>query len=266
MKKPKVLIFSGYGFNCEEELAFAFDAAGAMADIVHVNDVIDAPSVIKKYQIFAYPGGVAYGDDTGSGNAYAGKVRNHLWKEVEHFVAGDHLVIGICNGFQVLVNLGLLPAIGGRYGTRQVALLPNASARYTVRWVDVRNESTSPWLTGVGTIMLPIAHGEGKMYMKPKTLEALEKKHMVALRYIQGEICDYQKLPANPTGTIADIAGITDESGRVFGLMPHPERAMFFTQLPHWTSLKEGYVRQGRPLPAEGPGMHIFRNAVTYFK
>ena len=265
MKKPKTLIFSGYGFNCEEELSYAFTQAGGEADIIHVNDLIDRPTLLTRYQILAFPGGFAYGDDTGSGNAYASKVRNHLWEEVENFVTGDHLVIGICNGFQVLVNLGLLPAMGGKYGTREVALLPNESARYTVRWVDVKSESNSPWLSGVQTLMLPIAHGEGKMSMSSKTLKELEKKNMIALRYVQGEICDYQKLKANPTGTISDIAGITDESGKVFGLMPHPERAMFFTQLPHWTHLKETYLRVGAKLPEVGPGAAIFINAVKYF-
>jgi phosphoribosylformylglycinamidine synthase subunit PurQ / glutaminase len=265
MKKPRTLIFSGYGFNCEEELGFAFDQAGASSHIVHINDVIDAPEMLKQYQILAFPGGFAYGDDTGSGAAYASKVKNHLWKYIDRFVHGDGLVIGICNGFQVLVNLGLLPAIRGAYGVRQVALLPNESTRYTVRWTDVKNESTSPWLLGVDRLMLPIAHGEGKMYMNAKTLAYIKKHKMVALRYVQGEICDYQKLPANPTGTIDDIAGITDSSGRVFGLMPHPERAILFTQLPHWTKLKEDYVRIGRPLPVEGPGMVIFKNAVKYF-
>lgn len=250
LRHINVLVFSGYGLNSEEELAFAFTLAGARARIEHINDLISTPSKLKRYQIIAFPGGFAYGDDTGSGNAYAAKVRNHLWDRIHSFISGDRLVLGVCNGFQILVHLGL-------FG--QVALLPNDSMRYTVRWTDVRNESDSPWLTGVTELMLPIAHGEGKLY-------APKMNGMIALRYVHGEICDYQNIPANPTGTADNICGITDGTGKIFGLMPHPERAMFFTQLPHWTYLKEKLVRAGKPVPKEGPGLAIFRNAVRYFQ
>jgi phosphoribosylformylglycinamidine synthase subunit PurQ / glutaminase len=265
MTKPKVLVFSGYGFNCEEELASAFALAGARADIVHVNDLIDQPKKLKEYQVVAFPGGFAYGDDTGSGNAYARKVRNHLWEHMRSFLSGDRLVLGVCNGFQVLVNLGLVPAIAKNYGHQEVALLPNDSARYMVRWTDVESVSASVWLTGISTLSLPIAHGEGKLYAPAKVLEYMKKNGMIALRYVAGDICTYLDLPANPTGTIENIAGITDETGKVLGLMPHPERAIFFTQLPHWTFLKEQLARENKPIPVEGPGMAIFRNAVAHF-
>lgn len=132
---PKVLVLTGYGINCDEETKFAFEKAGASADLIHVNDLIDNPSRLKDYQIVAFPGGFSYGDDTGSGNALAWKIRNHLG--VERFVNDDKLVIGICNGFQVLVNLGLLPALDKQYGQRQAALVHNESARYYDRWVDL---------------------------------------------------------------------------------------------------------------------------------
>jgi phosphoribosylformylglycinamidine synthase subunit PurQ / glutaminase len=164
-----------------------------------------------------------------------------------------------------LVNLGLVPAIAKRYGQQEVALLPNDSARYMVRWTDVESHSRSPWLTDVTTLSLPIAHGEGKLYAPPKTLEYMKKKGMIALRYIAGDICTHLQLPANPTGTVENITGITDETGKVLGLMPHPERAILFTQLPHWTYVKEKLVRENKPIPVEGPGMAIFRNAVGYF-
>lgn len=265
MMKPRVLIFSGYGLNCEEETQFAFATAGAVADIVHINDLIENKSLLKKYQILAFPGGFAYGDDTGSGNAYGWKVKNHLWTEIEQFVKGDHLIIGICNGFQVIVNLGLLPALQFRYGGRQVALLHNATARYVDRWVDLKNESTSPWLTGIDTFMAPIAHGEGKFYANDITLKYLKDKKLIALRYIKGEICNHQNLPENPTGTLENIAGITDESGKILGLMPHAERALLFTHLPHWPYLKEKLKREGKPIPKFGPGLQLFKNAVRYF-
>jgi phosphoribosylformylglycinamidine synthase len=265
VKKPKVLIFSGYGLNCEEEAKFAFETAGATADIIHINDLIKNKKLIHQYQMLTFPGGFAYGDDTGSGNAYGQKVKNHLWHEIEKFISGDHLVIGICNGFQIIVNLGLLPAIKFNYGSRQIALLHNESARYVDRWVDLKNESSSPWLSGIDTFTCPIAHGEGKLYADSKTLAYLSKKKLIALRYIKGEICKYQSLPANPTGTLEDIAGITDESGKILGLMPHAERAMFFTQLPHWPLLKEKYKREGKQIPTYGPGLQLFKNSVGYF-
>lgn len=245
--KPNVLVFSGYGLNCEEETAFAFRLAGGSPDIIHINDLIASPGKIRRYQIIAIPGGFSYGDDTGAGNAYARKLNHHIGKELWKYIDGDRLVIGICNGFQILVALGFL--------FPRVALLPNDSGRYTVRWVDLRVENTTPWLTGITTLFLPIAHGEGKLYAEVTTLTAMKRSGHIAMRYTNG----------NPTGTVDNIAGLTDESGRILGLMPHPERAIFFTQLPHWTYLKEKYQREGKPIPKYGPGLKIFQNAVNYF-
>lgn len=266
MKIPKVLVFSGYGLNCEEETQHAFELACGKADIVHINDLIDGRFQLKNYQILAFPGGFAYGDDTGSGNAYANKLRNHLGKELEEFVKRDTLIVGICNGFQIIVNLGLLPALNYQYGKRETALLHNSSARYVDRWVDVKIQNSSPWLKNIKSFSVPIAHGEGRFYTSEKTLQLLKKKKLIALRYIEGEICEYQNLPSNPNGALEDIAGITDESGRIFGLMPHPERAMFFTQLPHWPLLKEKLKREGKKFPEYGPGLQIFKNAIQYFQ
>lgn len=266
MIKPKVLIFSGYGLNCEEETKFSFEQAGGEADIVHINDLIKTKSLLKKYQIIAFPGGFSYGDDTGSGNAYASKLRNTLWEEIVSFVEHDTLTIGICNGFQIIVNLGLLPALDNNYGERSTALLPNSNARYTVRWVDVKVINKSPWLAGIKNLSLPIAHGEGRFFVKAKTLKRLKKQKQIALRYVKGEICKYQNLKPNPNGSLFYIAGITDPSGRILGMMPHPERAISFTQLPNWTYLKEKYVRVGKKIPNTGPGLQIFKNAVNYFK
>jgi phosphoribosylformylglycinamidine synthase subunit PurQ / glutaminase len=265
MGKPRVLVFSGYGLNCEEETKFAFDQAGGDAEIVHVNDLIAGLKKLSDYQIMAVPGGFSYGDDTGSGKAFANKLRNHLWADLEAFVRRDTLTIGICNGFQILSNLGLLPAIDSHYGERQAALVHNDSARYTVRWVDLRIDNDSPWLKGIKDLSVPIAHGEGKLMVEPEVLEHLLEKKLIALTYTRGEICEFQDLPVNPNGSTAEIAGITDESGRVLGLMPHPERALFFTQLPHWTTLKSQLDRSGRKLPESGPGAQLFQNAVRYF-
>ncbi|HLD81375.1 MAG TPA: phosphoribosylformylglycinamidine synthase I [archaeon] len=266
MPKPSVLVLSGYGLNCEEETRHAFETAGAAAEIVHVNDLIDGRKRLNDYQVLAFPGGFSYGDDTGSGNAFANRLRNHLWSEVEEFVRQENLVIGICNGFQILSNLGLLPALGGSYGARQVALEHNDSARYLNRWVDLKFEGNGPWTEGVEALSVPIAHGEGRFYADEKTLALLNRKKLVAARYVKGEICDYQSLPFNPNGALEDIAGITDETGRVLGLMPHPERAIHFTHNPMWTLLREKLRREGKKMPEFGPSLKIFKNAVEYFK
>ncbi len=267
MNKPKVLIFSGYGLNSEEETKFGFDISGGNAEIVHINDLIAGKKKLSDYQIFAVPGGFAYGDDTGAGNGFANRMRNHLWKDILKFIADGKLIIGICNGFQVLVNLGLLPALNNKYGKRELGLMPNEFPRYTVRFVDLKAENNqSPWIKDIKSLSIPVANGEGKLYANEKTLKEINKKNLIAFRYYRGEMCEYLDLPASPNGSINDIAGLTDESGRVLGLMPHPERALFFTQLPNWPNLKEKYLRSGKKLPEFGPGLQIFKNGVNYFK
>ena len=265
--KPKTLVFSGYGLNCEEETKYAFETAGSVADIVHINDLIDGRIKLSDYQILAIPGGFSYGDDTGSGNAYSNRLRNHLWSDLLKFIKQDKLIIGICNGFQILVNLGLLPAINKNYGVRTVALMPNDSVRYTVRFVELKKEkgNKSPWVKGIDNFSIPIAHGEGKFFADKDVLRELNRKKMIAFRYFKGEACRYLNLEANPNGSLEDIAGITDETGRILGLMPHPERALFFTQMPNWPLLAEQYKRLVKKLPQEGPGVSIFRNGINYF-
>lgn len=265
MKRPNTLIFSGYGINCEEETKFAFDSAGANTDIVHVNDLIRNKKLLNKYQILAFPGGFSYGDDTGAGNAYANKIKNNLSNELNVFIKKGGLVIGICNGFQILSNLGLLPALKREYGKRQAALTSNNNARYTVRFTDLKVENDSPWLKNIKFLSAPIAHGEGKFFVEDNILRDLKKKNMIALRYYPGETANYQSLDKNPNGSLDDIAAITDESGLILGMMPHPERAMFMHQLPHFQLLKEISKTQKITLPHEGPGMQIFKNAVEYF-
>lgn len=257
MTKAKVLVLAGYGLNCEEETAYAFELAGGQADIVHVNDLIDGAKSFKNYQILVFPGGFSYGDDTGAGKAFANRIRNNLWEETESFIKKDRLVIGICNGFQIMVSLGW-------FG--QVALTHNQTARYLVRWVDLEVKNESPWLRNIKNISLPIAHGEGKFFASPGILAGLEKKKLIALKYVKGEMCEHQNLSANPNGSLKDIAGITDKTGRIFGLMPHPERAIFFHHLPNWPLLKEQYQRSGKKLPQFGPGLQIFKNGVGYSK
>ena len=247
---------SGYGLNCEEETKFAFERAGAKADIVHINDLIAKKKSLKDYDILAFPGGFSYGDDTGSGKAYANKMKNHLVKELEEFVDRDTLTIGICNGFQIVTNLGLLP--GG--------LMHNSGGFYIDRWVDMEVKGSSPWLTGIKKISLPIAHGEGRYTIESEQYKEMKRIGQIAFTYVKGEICKFQNLKANPNGAMHDIAGVLGYNGRVLGLMPHPERGMFFHHRPDWQLQKEIAKRKGKSLPKDGPGFQIFKNAVNYFK
>ncbi|MBI3380134.1 phosphoribosylformylglycinamidine synthase subunit PurQ [Candidatus Gottesmanbacteria bacterium] len=263
--KPKVLIFSGYGFQSEEETKLGFELAGANVDIVHINDLIENLYHLSDYQILAFPGGFSYGDDTGSGNAYANKLKNHLWEDMQNFVMKDKLIIGICNGFQVLVNLGFVPAFGSKYGERTVALVHNESSRLICRWVDMKVITNSPWLINMTTFSAPIAHGEGKFYAPADILDKLHKKKLVAIKYTKGNIANYQDYPVNPNGSIDDIAGIIDESGRILGLMPHPERGIFSFQRPDFGFIKESCKRRGEKIPKFSDSIQIFINAVNYF-
>ena len=245
---------SGYGLNCEEETKFAFEWAGGEADIVHINDLIKNPKMLSQYQILVFPGGFSYGDDTGSGKAYANKFKNHLAKELKEFLSRDTLIIGICNGFQIMTNLEILP--GG--------LAQNKNGKYLDRWVDLKVTGKSPWLTGIKKISLPIAHGEGLYVISEKEHKKMKDEGEIAFIYEKGEICKFQNLEKNPNGANYDIAGVLAYNGRVLGLMPHPERAMFFHQSPLWHVKKTG--APSNTLTMEGKGLQIFKNAVNYFR
>lgn len=260
------MVLSGYGLNCEEETATAFELAGGKADIVHINDLIEEKKKLIRYQILAIPGGFSYGDDTGSGKAYANKLKNHLKNQLSDFARRDKLIIGICNGFQILTNFGLLPG----------ALTFNDFPRYTARWVDLRIEKTafsasrpsspsSPWLVGLTRLSLPIAHGEGKYFAPQKTLAIMKKSGQIAAKYCKGEISRAMNLPPNPNGSLLDIAMVTSPEGKILGTMPHPERAVFFNQHPLWTLTKEKLIRAGKPIPKYGPALRLFKNAINYF-
>ena len=250
----KALVVTGYGLNCEVETLRAFTLVGCKGAIIHLNDLISRPDILKQYNTLAFPGGFSYGDDTGSGRAYGNEIKNNLQKELKSFVKRDTLTIGICNGFQILTQIGLLP------GT----LLHNKQARYIDRWVDLKIDSKSPWLKGITKISLPVAHGEGRYYIDEKGAKKLTRDGAIVGRYYKGEISTFTSLPANPNGSQDDIAGVTAYSGRVLGLMPHPERAVTFLQLPHWTYLKETVYTKNK-LPNAGPGIAIFKNAAKYF-
>ncbi|MFA4815102.1 MAG: phosphoribosylformylglycinamidine synthase I [Candidatus Gracilibacteria bacterium] len=266
---PKVLIFAGYGLNCEEETRFVFEKAGAEGDIVHVNDLIDGRKKLDDYQILAFPGGFSYGDDTGSGNAYANKVRYNLWDDLLKFIQQDKLIIGICNGCQILANLGLVPALGGRYGDRQMALMHNNTARYECRWVDMKVQSQKcVWTRGMDRLRCPVSHGEGRFYAEPEIIQALNAQDQVAFRYVKEDGSPAnQEFPFSPNGAVEDIAAVCDGSGKILAIMPHPERNWSPYNQDDWTLTQEKVKRGLLPsLPEEGPGMKIFENGVRYFQ
>jgi phosphoribosylformylglycinamidine synthase I len=252
MKKRaiKIMVLAGYGLNCEEETKFAFESVGGVADIVHINDLISSPKMLQDYQILAFPGGFSYGDDTGSGKAYANKFKNHLSRELKEFLDRDTLIIGICNGFQIITNLGILPG----------ALTYNKGGKYIDRWVDLNVQGRSPWLTGIKKLSVPIAHGEGCYVIPKKEYLQMKKKKQIAFNYENGPICKFQNLEANPNGANYDIAGVLAYNGRVLGMMPHPERAMFVYQSPLWQKNKKTIKVK------DGEGLQIFKNAINYFR
>jgi phosphoribosylformylglycinamidine synthase len=267
MATPRALVLTGYGINCDWETAFAFEKAGAKARRVHINDLIDGHDKLDRYQILSFPGGFSYGDDISSGKVLANRVRTHLAEAITRFNDGGGLIIGICNGFQVVVKYGLLGSPEGPTQEQGSTLTYNDSNRYEDRWVHLHPEGNGCVFTrGIQELYLPVAHGEGKFFTDPQTLEGLEAAGCVVLRYAdeEGEPAE-GRFPWNPNGSLNDIAGVSDPTGRLFGLMPHPERHLHFTQHPHWPRIADAYRREGRPLPEEGHGMAIFRNAVTYF-
>ncbi len=265
MVKARAVILSGYGLNCEEETLHAFNHCGIDGNIVHINDLIENPKALDEYQILAIPGGFSYGDDTGSGNAFAQKMKLAIWDELKSFIERDSLTIGICNGCQILVNLGLVPALNA-YGERDVAVTYNTSARYQCRWIDVKVESNSPWLKDINSLHIPVAHGEGRFMMEDSTLKSLENNGQIAAQYINKDGSPANgEFPANPNGSIKDIAAITDKTGRVLAMMPHPERGMFTWQRDDYHELKDQTQRDGTELPDESDGIKIFKNAAKYF-
>ncbi|MBI4712633.1 MAG: phosphoribosylformylglycinamidine synthase I [Planctomycetes bacterium] len=270
MTSVKVFIIRAAGTNCELETAAAFQKAGAQTDIFHINQWMNNKQLIHQYQIFAIPGGFSYGDDIGSGVVLANEMRANLMDEINRFVQDGKLIIGICNGFQVLVKAGLLPGINPGV-TSDATLTNNDSAKYDDRWVHLKKYSNKCVFTshlsrisaGLSadlpheTIYLPVAHGEGKFITKDKAiLNTLVANDQVVFRYSDSKGNPTMRYPENPNGSPDGIAGICDPTGRIFGLMPHPERFQDVTNHPHWTG---GQVR-------EADGMFIFQNAVDYVR
>ena len=266
MIPEKAIIMSGFGINSEMETQEVLARAGIASDIVHINDLIAGRSRLSDYRLLVFPGGFSYGDDTGAGNAYANRVRNNLWEDLMEFLEGDNLVLGICNGFQILANLGLVPAFDKQY-TRDIALMPNRGGRLECRFVTLKPAADNFWTRNIESIYCPVSHGEGNFYCSKDTLQLLKRHKMVAFTYCHEDLRPAEgEYPVNPNGSIDDIAGITSAGGKVLGLMPHPERAMEFVNLYDWPLRKERMKREDVSVPVESLNMQFFRNVVEYFR
>jgi phosphoribosylformylglycinamidine synthase len=256
VKRPRACIITGFGINADEELAVAFERAGASASRVHVGDLIASPALIGEYRILAFPGGFSFGDHLGSGKLFATLVQRSLGDAIASFVARGGLVIGICNGFQVLVKMGILPDMSGTRA-QETSLIHNDSGKYEDRWIRVKFERSSrcAWTSGLAEMDLPVRHGEGKFVAPPAIMDSLAAQGLIALRYVarDGEpgsaVVGY---PDDPNGSDGHVAGICDLTGRVFGLMPHPEAFLHPENHPEWTA------KGGR----EALGLRIFLNGV----
>ncbi len=259
----RALVLSGYGLNCDHETEYVFRLAGALPVRVHINDLIAGRARLEEFDILAFIGGFAWADDHGAGVILATKIRHHLGDEILRFVAGGGLVIGICNGFQALVNLGLLPGFTPGTYARQVALTYNDCGNFRNQWVTLRvQESPCVFTQGIRSLDVPVRHAEGKFVAPDDVLDRLEAAGQVVLRYCRigrPEEPAAGRFPDNPNGSLRDIAGICDPSGRIFGLMPHPEAFNHPTNHPDWTRRRW----QAPSVNQEAEGVAIFRNAVA---
>lgn len=270
MKTPKALVVTGNGTNCEREMAHACRLGGAEATIAHTSEIFGGEIRLKDYHFLNLPGGFLDGDDLGS--AKAGAVRFKFGKvnlpeggarfvdDLMEFIAAGKLVLGVCNGFQLMVKMGLLPGFGGKYTTPVATLTHNDSGRFEDRWVNLAVDSESPcvFTKGMKNLFVPVRHGEGKFVAGDASVtEELKAKRMIVVRYADETGKPTELYPANPNGSAGGVAGICDPTGRLFGLMPHPEAYLHRTNHPRWTR---------EELPEEGQGLQIFKNAVSYLK
>jgi len=272
--KAKSLVLTGYGINSEIETAYANTLAGAEAKIAHINDVIDGLVKIEDYHLLNFPGGFSYGDDLGSGKAFANKVlysktpTGPMINHIQKFIDDGKLIIGICNGFQILIKMGLLPAFNRDY-TKQTATLFYNDKGFRDAWVRLKANPRSPcvFTRGIDRIDMPVRHGEGKFIPGSReVLDRLWKHGHVVLQYTDRAYQPTQEYPDNPNGSTDAIAGICDEGGRVFGLMPHPEAFNHITNHPQYTRIREEHARRDVPLKDEGDGIKVWRNAVEYIE
>lgn len=254
----KVLLLRTAGTNCDRELAHAFTLAGGQVELLHMNRVMADPSVLANYQILGLPGGFSYGDDIASGKIFANQIIHHLKAPLRQFVDDGKMIFGVCNGFQILVKSGLLPGPMPQLEATDwhpATLTYNTSGRFEDRWVTIRSESkVCKWIPANVSMQVPVAHGEGRFAVREqKIMDALKANDQIAFRYIDHEGKPAIEFPANPNGSIESIAGICDVTGRVLGLMPHPERICDAANSPDFT-------RGG----AQAGGLLMFKTAVEY--
>ncbi len=259
MRSVKVLILRTAGTNCDMETAFAFEMVGGKPELVHINELKAEPQKLADHHILVLPGGFTYGDDIASGKLLANELVTTLRKEIDNFLHEGKLVLGICNGFQILVKAGLLPRLITGKRNIEATLTINDSTKFEDRWVYLKTfPGPCVWTQNLPSIMyLPVAHGEGKFIPRDEEIfSGLKEKNLIVFKYVDenGNIAGY---PYNPNGSIENIAAITDPSGNILGLMPHPERHIFFTQHPRWTRIQK---------KTQGEGLAIFKNGVDYAK
>ena len=245
---PHVLILRAPGTNCDAETAFTFERAGATTETLHINRLLEDPALFQSFQILCIPGGFSYGDDLGAGRILGNQIQHHLADAILRFKTDGKLILGICNGFQVLMKSPVLLDHDAAKGPAATLTL-NDCGRYQDRWVQLETRgSHSVFLNGIEQMYLPVAHAEGKFIARDEqVLRDLDAAGQLVLRYTRED---------NPNGSMADVAGVCDSTGRVLGLMPHPERHIDPTQHPRWTRGEAGPV---------GDGLKIFQNAVAYF-
>ena len=254
MAKVKVLMLRAPGTNCDFETQVAYETAGAEVDSALVTELFRGEKKLKDYQILVSPGGFTYGDDISAGKIFANEIRLRLGEDIKKFVEGGKLVMGVCNGFQVLVKAGILPGINGRTA-QPITLTTNDSGRFECRWVYLKINEKSPcvFTRGMKSMYIPVAHGEGKLVAEPDIIDNLN----VVVQYADENGDTAAGYPYNPNGSLNNIAGICDDSGRIFALMPHPERFIRWTQHPRWTREKPR---------KSGDGLQVFINAVDWVK
>ncbi|MDR4505385.1 MAG: phosphoribosylformylglycinamidine synthase I [Candidatus Scalindua sp.] len=261
--KPKVVIIRTAGTNCDYETRYALERVGASVDMIHINQLVKEKELLELYQMVVLPGGFTYGDDIAAGKVLANQLRYHLLDDLLRFVDEGKLIVGICNGFQVLVKMGLLPGVNGSASSQEprgqaFTLTYNDSSKFEDRWVYVKAFSNKSVFIEKDTILyIPVAHAEGKFIGRSEeALELLFRSGQIVFKYVDKE-GNESGYPWNPNGSLANIAGVCDPTGRILGIMPHPERYIEPTQHPRWT-------REG--LKDEGDGMVIFRKAVDYMR
>lgn len=259
MSAPKILVLRAPGINCERETLHALARAGGAPEFVHIRQLLEAPQQLDRFAALAVPGGFAYGDDIASGRVLAQEIKHRLGDRLLQFVDRGGLVLGICNGFQVLVRLGLLPGTQRRL-LEEVTLTHNLSNHYECRWVDLKTtKSRCVFLPPDLRLRWPAAHGEGRLIARdPAQQQLLLDEGYAALLYVDAGGSPTERYPQNPNGAPLGIAGLTNHNGRVLGMMPHPDRSYLPTHMPDWrrTLLERG------SLPEDGDGMVVFRELV----